>query len=421
MNGTASGKRDTARRLIPFAVATLGFVAMAALYAAGARPLYDHILQAWGIDPFAFPFLDTDTVLSAVRCLRAGIDVFVVNPCDVIGRVYDYSPLWLVLAKLPVTASWVVPAGLVVDLAFLASLVLLPPGRSAVETLGILLGTVSTAVVFAVERGNNDLVLFVLASIAATLARRSPALRMLGYGVALLAGLLKYYPMALMAMAVRERPARFLWVAAGSVLIVLLFVATMGHDLVRALRLIPVGSWFGDMFGSSTLPGGLSATLGWPPATATSLRLILVLGALGMGIAIGRRMRTRAALDRLTEEERMSLFAGTLLILGCFFTAQNIGYRAVHLLFVIPALTALRRTDGAPRWTATLYAALALLWSECWRRGLSGEPVLFAIGWLLREALWWWTVTMLIALVTGLVLRSTLVGILAHRDRPAVR
>ena len=47
--------------------------------------------------------------------------------------------------------------------------------------------------------------------------------------------------MTLMVMATRERPARFFAIAAASLALVALFFATMGHELSRALKLIPVG------------------------------------------------------------------------------------------------------------------------------------------------------------------------------------
>ena len=50
----------------------------------------------------------------------------------------------------------------------------------------------------------------------------------------------------------------------------------------------------------------------------------------------------RHAIAGLGEGERAFLLAGALLVLGCFVAAQNIGYRAVHLLLVLPPLLALR-------------------------------------------------------------------------------
>ncbi|WP_267414543.1 MULTISPECIES: hypothetical protein [unclassified Sphingomonas] len=238
-----------------------------------------------------------------------------------------------------------------------------PVGRTCVWAgrVVLLLGLLSPGGVFAVERGNNDLVLFVLAVIAATLACRTPGLRLVGYGAALLAGLLKYYPMLLMILVFRERPARFWAVTAASVAVLLLFLVVMGHDLVRALQLIPVGPWFSDMFGSSTAAGGLAAIFGWPAPVRHSVQAAMTLIAVAFGLRIGMAPRIAAALNRLTETERMFLLAGSTLILACFFTAQNIGRRVTHLVLVLSALTALWRLDRHFAWPLATGAAVALL------------------------------------------------------------
>jgi len=409
-------------RLVPFSVATAFFLLMAGLYLGGERPLYYGIIRLWGVDPWPFPFLDTDTVMSALRCLRMGVDVFLANPCDSLARVYDYSPLWLVLARLPVTQAWLTPAGLAVDVTFLLSLLLLPAGRSRSAAAWIAIGVVSSPVLFAVERGNNDLVLFVLAVLAATLACRSPALRLVGYGAALLAGLLKYYPITLLLLATRERPGRFFAVAMGAIVFAAIFVATMGYDLYRALHLIPSGAWFGSMFGSRVLPGGFSSALKLPAVVQTALQLILVAGALAGGIRLSTRPWFTRDLSRLTAQEEATLLVGLLLILSCFFTAQNISYRAIHLLLVLPALTALRHSGEGRRFHgAALLGVIILLWSDAWRvgpdiaGGHSTHPVLKPLGWTIRELTWWWVVTVLIGCAIVILRRSTVAQDLLQR------
>ena len=64
----------------------------------------------------------------------------------------------------------------------------------------MLAATISTMVVFALERANADILLFILALVAVFLAERGSAARLLGYCVALLAALLKYYPIMLLIM-----------------------------------------------------------------------------------------------------------------------------------------------------------------------------------------------------------------------------
>src|SRR5208282_2170579 len=77
------------------AIATAIFAAVYGLYAVGQTPLYRAILEAWGIGPYDFPFLDIHGELSAIECWRRGVDVYVTNPCDALGRLFDYSPLLL--------------------------------------------------------------------------------------------------------------------------------------------------------------------------------------------------------------------------------------------------------------------------------------------------------------------------------------
>ena len=105
----------------------------------------------------------------------------------------------------------------------------------------------------------------------------------------------------------------------------------------------------------------------------------------------------------------MALLAGGMLMLSCFFTAQNIGYRAMHLVLTLPALTALVRMRAGRVWLVTTGAVLALLWCQAWRNWYFPQDAgraMFIRGWMIRELLWWWTISMLIALVLAIILRS---------------
>jgi hypothetical protein len=84
------------RLAIPAGVLCLNAI-MAGLWLSGAYSLYFGALRLLGIDPFSFPFLDTHAVLAAAECARQGIQVYLSNPCDVLGRPHVYSPLWLAI------------------------------------------------------------------------------------------------------------------------------------------------------------------------------------------------------------------------------------------------------------------------------------------------------------------------------------
>src|SRR5579864_490329 len=89
-------RRAVYRLLTPVA-ALLVFAALAMLWRWGPHPLYFNILKQFGFEPFRFPFLDIHAILAAAQCQRLGIDVYLSNPCDALGRVHVYSPLWLTL------------------------------------------------------------------------------------------------------------------------------------------------------------------------------------------------------------------------------------------------------------------------------------------------------------------------------------
>ncbi len=190
------------RLAIPAAVLCL-YAIMAGLWLSGAHSLYFGALRLLGVEPFAFPFLDTHAVLAAAECARQGIEVYLANPCDALGRPHAYSPVWLsiVPGALGVRATGWVGAGL--DLLFLLSLVAVLRPRTAKELLILGLAAVSPMTVYALERANNDLVVFLLVifgAIVYTMPRRH---RLFSYCPFVAAGLLKYYPLALLVLAAR--------------------------------------------------------------------------------------------------------------------------------------------------------------------------------------------------------------------------
>ncbi len=264
------------RAVLPAAAAAVVVLLAGALYCLGYRAQYHALAEAWGAAPFRTPFLDTHAVTAAVECHRLGFDVYVQNPCDVFGRVHGYSPVWLWLAVLPITTAWDNALGLGLVLLFLIALAFLPAGRTWPHTALITLGVVSSATMFALERANVDLLMFVMAMLAVRL-------RTTGYAVSLLSGMLKFYPIVLLILAVRERLVTCLviWAAAGGV--IALWFALDGHAILRGMANIPSTQPFDDnVFGAHNLPFGLAELAGLSHAWAMVLQVVLLVIVLGI-------------------------------------------------------------------------------------------------------------------------------------------
>jgi hypothetical protein len=101
---------------------------------------------------------------------------------------------------------------------------------------------------------------------------------------------------------------------------------------------------------------------------------------------------------------------GALLLMACFFAGQNVDYRCVFFVLVVPGLVHLHRSvrnTAIRRFGAQMIAAaLFLMWGEFFRcalhaaftphNGLNLPEVYFWIG---RELVWWWLVAGLAAVV----------------------
>jgi hypothetical protein len=413
-------------------VALLVFFLLTSFCVLGARDLYSGIVERWGVPPFPFDvtFGDMHGLLAAWQCHRLGIDVVEVDPCDILHRSFNYSPLWLLASPLRLDVGSTNAAGWVCGLLFVLGLFLLPPPRRARDVPIVVLATLSTMVAFAVERGNPDIIIFMLVLLAGYLALRPSWTRYLAYVVALAAGLLKYYPLTLLALTFRERVSTFLAVNLAALCLILIFAAVYRSELERGIPLIAIGIYYGDMFAAQNLPFGIAQTAFATGDLASSLSArsvafvlyaLMLLACATNSARMIRPLDMRLALSKLTAHESMFLALGSILIIGCFLAGQNVGYRGIFLLLVLPGLLAVSRnaTDGSTRALANFTSVLIvlLMWGEFLRVNLLFVLRTFEVGegvvlvawfafWLVRELAWWWSISVLAAATFYLMSQS---------------
>jgi hypothetical protein len=332
---------------------------------------------------------------------------------------------------IPLGRSDRVGAGLLLGVAFLISLSALPPPLSPAESGLRVAATLSTMTVYAIERANPDLLIFLFVIAMLSLLRRSPAARALAYGVAFLAGAIKYYPFVLFGIMVRERVRLFVPLALASLVALLLFCQIYGAQILEGLPHIAGGSPFNDMFGLKNFPRGMfrvfQDVMGSP--SNALLATLLVTGLLFAMIA-WRMTRLcwssdlSAALRRLDEPRRLALLAGAWLLAGCTLAGQNVGYRGIFLLLVLPGLFAIGRDAAAgPLAKAARLAAIGivpLMWAEAIRHWvhIAGEssvrsiaPLFDLLAWSAREVGWWFLIAFLLSIVVGFIAESPLFSV----------
>jgi hypothetical protein len=395
--------------------------------------LYAQLVSAAGVSIGKVPFLDMESLTSAIECHHRGIDVYRANPCDVVALPFVYSPFWLDVAPGFLRAQDAVWLGAALDLLFIAALPFILRPRSLAEAGIFALAATSTMVVYALERGNIDIIVFLLIAAAGILHSREVGRRAPAYALCLLGAFLKYYPLCALILLMRERGRRFV-IALGAVLAALLgFIALYGARLPEALGNVPhAASLFTDAFSARNLPAGIAQLLpNVSPAIGTVvaaavLALLLVAGA----SRVRRVLRLLGPADRDGDgREATHLLLGGTLLVTCFFAGDNVGYRGTLFLLVLPGLVARRRAADDPalrRWLAQMTAAIVILmWGECLRRGVYALVAAVATPWLTvrlellfwlgREWLWWWVIAGLAALLLAAIARAPLMREVGER------
>jgi hypothetical protein len=312
------------------------------------------------------------------------------------------------------------PIGLGLDLAFLVSLAAIPVPAQARDRRIMFAAVFSTMIVYAVERANNDLVVFLLVLLAG-LAFANPAIgngswvrRWWGYPLIAIAALLKFYPVSALIVSCRERRQAFVVINILVLSAICVFVAVAKDDLKHTAALIPFGSYYTDLFGAKNLPYGIVHLIYTPSGefvvgfVPPFLLAILCVRALWLAIGLGRRPALHTAFLEMEERERVGLILGCAIIAACFFAGQSAGYRGVFFLLVLPGLF------GLAQWAADDPAAglfrqapwliLFVMWSEALRHAIvamgPGWLIIDATFWIAKELVWW----RIIAIFGGLLL-----------------
>ena len=307
--------------------------------------IYPRLFDFAGISHFGVWFLDSFAILASSDAVARGLDPYVPNALDYFNRPHVYTHWWLRLHEWGITRADNLWVGLGWGLSFLVAAVagLKPLSRVEASAYGLML--CSAPVLLAVNRANNDLVIFVLlAPVVPCLLSARPWVRMLPVALIAVATGLKFYPVIAgivllggAAAPLRDRRARLALAA--------LAFAGVGIDLAADLARLPelAPKTRGLMtFGAENMASALGLHGG--PA------LFFGLAVVGMSVVGFWRARWLAkwVIPPSAQGSWLSFVLGSSLLTGCFFAGSNLTYRWIFALWLAPLLWHLPRDRNAP-------------------------------------------------------------------------
>jgi hypothetical protein len=242
---------------------------------------------------------------------------------------------------------------------------------------------------------------------------RGLAARTAGYGLFLLAALLKFYPLVLGVLLLRERPRAALALGGAALAILAAAVLPLHGEFARAIANIPPNDVFIDSFGAGQIRTGLLRLRPDAPGLALAALAALAGAAAALAWRLARDAALAGALAAMPRRLADLLLTGGTLVTGCFLAGQNIDYRAILLLAALPALLCLAAGGWRIAWAAALAACL-LMWEPLLRRlaALASPPQdglptgAGILVWLLREAGWWFLAAVLAGMLASLLWRA---------------
>jgi len=343
-------------------VRAIKIIALACLWLAPflilARAFASDWVSVWSVfrvPTMSPPFMDLHAITDGVKTLKEGGDPLINNPADPLHRRLPYPRIWAHLFSwLGIRESDIPIIGIAFCVLYLICISwLIVRCESSLGALILLIAGLSVAPLFAIERGNIDLLIFFLVFLGCAITNK-----FLKSGAFLAATVLKIYPIAALAVDAIRRPLKTNIVPIAAVLFAAALWTWQWRELNAMRQAAPVSEYFA--FGVLVLRAQ-AAHMSW--------KFFAVCCAVAALIAVIAWM-IRPNLD---ESQLKSKLGEMFLVFGgiyvfTFTVGSNYNYRLIFLLPTLPFAIELIRTVQHARWGIT-YVLLVLGAENAFARG----------------------------------------------------
>lgn len=324
---------------------------------------YNVFWSRLGVTTMTPAFADLGFVLSAFECYRRGYDILVENPCNEWNHPMNYPRIWMSLTFLGLDQSHTFLLGIFIGFLFFTLILIIIGHLNYAEALAYTIILCSPSVMLGVERGNTDLIIFILLSISLLLLRFPRiVVRGFSYLILLLAATLKLYPIFALSIVFKENK-RAAYVLAGVIVVAfILYVVSIFPDLkyisaetLRSNQLSYGGIIIFNIF--FKLIKLLAPNQQGLNTIKIALLGLVILLLLSIAYLLVRHRTASEDLSALNTDFLQSFRIGAGIYIGTFLLGNNWDYRLIFLIFTIPQILAWIKSNS---WVS-LFSSLAFL------------------------------------------------------------
>lgn len=289
--------------------------------------------------PEALYFADLRHIIGANESLAQGLDPLLENPGDPWERTLTYPRVWLHLSEaFHLQQSHANYLGFINILLFIAGLLLFTSKiKLSITTVAIiLLAVFSPAVILGLERGNIDVLLFFLFSIALFYISKP----IIFIFIALTTSVLKVFPIFLLAGLMKLPKWSFIKITLLCGIFFIAYVSLTIGDLKSIDTMMPQFVYLSHGINIiwMTAEKVFNTDIGMMFKVATYLYF---LGIIALIVFYIMKLRSHAIDKTYIDSFRI----GSALFIGTFILNNNIDYRLVFLIFTIPQLVIWLQTE----------------------------------------------------------------------------
>jgi len=356
-------------RLVVAAAIAIYWVA----YFTGTHKYNFNIMTLYHLPIMVPSFADLRVITAAYDSANLNYDPTVSNICDPWKRPFNYPQIWMVFSLLGITQKHTNMIGIALAFIFYLCLVCLVIPRTNLKTSIIyILAALSPAVILGVERGNTDLIIFVILALALLGLRKNQLLtNVVSYLLILLSSILKIYPIFALNALLKEKGKSYLIVLGICVLIFLGYCVLTYDDLLMINKNTEKTIYwsYGNMIIFSYW-AALAANLSSIDISLLNIltrAASLILSLVTIILAINSYNKLKQDEKYFTCNYINGFRIGCSIYIGTFLLGYNFYYRLIFLLFCIPQLIEWSKLKSIISLShVTLLLIVISMWSTVW-------------------------------------------------------
>jgi hypothetical protein len=344
---------------------------------------YHETWGIWKVPSWLPPFLDFRLIPGSAQSFAHGFEPSVENPYDPTERYFNYPAFWRLFFYTGITQADTVWISVTMIVLFFMSVFLFPEKLPIRGAIAMLLVLFSPASMLLYERGNVDLIVFVLCVLIVLTAGRSPLLTAI---LILFGAVMKMFPFFGITVLWKEPKNRFLLTLIVCTIVFGMYLAATWESVAGAWNLTMRGD--GLSYGTNVFVTRYEEAISrfltqWFTPHRTDLLLAYgpLAAGLGLGLLIAGAVRIYATEPPRTASNRnfAAFRMGASIYVGTFLLGNNFDYRLAFLILAIPQLMEWGR-DANRLFRRLAWLTITLVYLSCWHLWIVEIPLEAVFG-----------------------------------------